>query len=74
MKIYSLKGKVAVIIGGGGHLCSAMAEGLAIAGASLLIVDLRMNKAIEITNKIKNQYKCNDYPIRSKCSRSKKSL
>ncbi len=61
-EIYSLKGKVAVIIGGGGHICSALSEGLAIAGASLLIVDLRINKAIEIANKIQNKYKCKAIP------------
>ena len=72
-EIYSLEGKVAVVIGGGGHLCSAMAEGLAIAGASLLIVDLRMKKAIEITNKIKNQHKCNVIPLEANVV-DKKSL
>ena len=40
-----LKDKVAVVIGGGGHLCSAMAKGLAMAGASLVIVDMRIEKA-----------------------------
>ena len=41
------KDKVAVIIGGGGHICSALAEGYALAGASLSIVDLRVRKGIE---------------------------
>lgn len=61
--IFSLKGKVAVIIGGGGHLCSVMAEGLATAGASLLIVDMRMKKAIEAAKKINYLYKCNVIPV-----------
>ena len=39
-EIFSLEGKVAVIIGGGGHICSSLAEGYAMAGASLSIIDL----------------------------------
>ena len=45
-ELFSLEGKVAVIIGGGGHICSALAEGYAMAGASLSIVDLRLEKAL----------------------------
>ncbi len=40
-KTFGLNGKVAVVIGGGGYLCSKMAEGLANAGAELAILDLR---------------------------------
>ncbi len=38
-KVFSLKGKVAAVIGGAGHLCSEMALGLASAGASVAILD-----------------------------------
>ncbi len=38
-KSFNLKGKVAVVIGGGGHLCSAMAEGLLRAGVKVVIAD-----------------------------------
>ena len=31
-ELFSLEDKVAVIIGGGGHICSALAEGYALAG------------------------------------------
>ena len=44
---FSLDGKVAVIIGGGGYLCSKMAEGLAKAGAEIVILDLRPSNASE---------------------------
>ena len=40
-----------------------MAEGLAIAGASLLIVDIRMRKATETAKNINDLYKCNAIPI-----------
>src|SRR3954471_21238567 len=36
--LYSLTGKVAVVIGGTGELCGAMAEGLASAGAQVVLV------------------------------------
>ncbi len=54
--LYSLENKVAVVIGGGGHLCSAMAKGLALAGASLSIIDLRKQKASNIANKITKEW------------------
>ena len=58
-KIFSLKNKVAVVIGGGGHLCSSMAEGLAMAGCSLVIVDMRLEKAKKVSNKIRDNFSTN---------------
>ena len=55
-KIFNLQDKVAVVIGGGGHLCSSMAKGLAMAGASLVIVDMRIEKAKKIANSIKEEF------------------
>src|SRR5215204_5831438 len=43
--LYSLGGKVAVIIGGTGELCGAMAEGLAGAGAEVVLVGRNEEKA-----------------------------
>ena len=58
-KVFNLKNKVAVVIGGGGHLCSSMAEGLAMAGSSLVIVDMRLEKAKNISNKIRDKFSTN---------------
>ena len=58
-RIFNLKKKVAVVIGGGGHLCSAMAEGLAMAGCSLVIVDIRLEKAKNISKKISDNFSSN---------------
>lgn len=44
-ELFSLKGKVAVVIGGTGELCGAIAEGLAAAGATVAIVGRDAAKA-----------------------------
>ena len=61
--LFSLKNKFAVVIGGGGHLCGSMAEGLAMAGASLAILDLRIEKANKVAEKIKKDYDVDSIPI-----------
>lgn len=43
--LFSLKGQVAVIIGGTGELCGAMAEGIAGAGAEVVLVGRSQEKA-----------------------------
>ena len=44
-KLFSLEGKTAVVIGGTGELCGAMAEGLAGAGAEVVLVGRSEEKA-----------------------------
>ena len=44
-RLFQLKGKVAVVIGGTGELCGAMAEGLAAAGARVVLVGRNADKA-----------------------------
>ena len=43
--IFSLEGKTAAVIGGTGELCGTMAEGLAKAGAEVVIVGRNKDKA-----------------------------
>ncbi len=50
--IFSLKGKVAAVIGGGGVLAGAMAEGLAKAGADIAILDLNPENAKNTADKM----------------------
>jgi NAD(P)-dependent dehydrogenase (short-subunit alcohol dehydrogenase family) len=45
--LFSLKGKVAVVIGGGGVLAGEIAQGFAGAGADVAIVDLNMESATQ---------------------------
>ena len=49
--LFSLKGRTAVIIGGGGVLGSKMAEGLALAGANIALIDPTCEKAIKTLQK-----------------------
>ncbi len=51
--LFDLSGKVAVVIGGGGHLCSEISMGLSSVGASLVILDLRLEKAKSVAQEIK---------------------
>jgi NAD(P)-dependent dehydrogenase (short-subunit alcohol dehydrogenase family) len=50
--LFGLTGKVAIIIGGTGELCGAMAEGLAAAGAEVVLVGRNAQKAEERLKKI----------------------
>lgn len=52
--VFSLKGKVAVVIGGTGELCGAMAEGLAAAGAETVLVGRSEEKAKARLTKIES--------------------
>ena len=52
-KTFSLRKKVAVIIGGAGYLCSAMASGLASAGASVVVLDKNLENLDRIVKKIR---------------------
>ena len=54
--LFTLQKKLAVVIGGGGHLCGTMAKGLALAGASIAILDLRIEKALKVTEEIRTHY------------------
>jgi NAD(P)-dependent dehydrogenase (short-subunit alcohol dehydrogenase family) len=44
-QLFNLQDKVAVVIGGGGYLCSAMAKAYARAGCSVAVLDIREEKA-----------------------------
>ncbi len=51
-ELFSLAGKTAVVIGGTGELCGAMAEGLAAAGAEVILVGRNIDKAQARLHKI----------------------
>ena len=53
LDLFSLKGRTAVVIGGTGELCGAMAEGFASAGAHVILVGRDPAKADARLAKIK---------------------
>ena len=53
--IFNLDGKVAVVTGAGGHLCSEMAKGLARVGCAVAILDLRLEKAEAVEKDIRSE-------------------
>lgn len=50
--LFNLNGKLAVVTGAGGHLCSEMAKGLAKAGCSIVVIDIRKEKAELVAKEI----------------------
>ena len=54
-KLFNLKGKVAAVIGAGGHLCSEMAKSFARAGCKVAIIDLRIEKALKVEKYINEE-------------------
>lgn len=53
-KFEELKNKVVVVTGGGGVLCSVMAESLAAQGAKVAILDLKLDAAAAVAERINN--------------------
>ena len=51
--LFVLEGKVAVVIGAGGHLCGEMARGFARAGCKVAVLDLRLEKAKAVEGELK---------------------
>jgi len=51
--IFNLKDKVAVVIGGGGYLCSEMARGFARSGCAIAILDLRIEKVLSVETELR---------------------
>lgn len=46
-RLYSLRGKVALVTGGGGDLGRYLAAGLGAAGAALLLTDVKASELVE---------------------------
>jgi NAD(P)-dependent dehydrogenase (short-subunit alcohol dehydrogenase family) len=51
-KMFDVSGRVAVVTGGGGILCSGMAEALAKAGCKVAVLDLRQEAAAAVADRI----------------------
>lgn len=53
-QLFKLEGRVAVVIGAGGHLCSEMARGFARAGCAVALMDLRPEKAQVVEKELRD--------------------
>jgi len=53
-QLFNLEGKVAVVTGAGGHLCSEMARGYARAGCAVAVLDLRLEKAKAVEDELRS--------------------
>jgi NAD(P)-dependent dehydrogenase (short-subunit alcohol dehydrogenase family) len=60
---FTLKNKNAVVVGGGGHICSALAKGFAEAGAKVVVADLRIDKAEKVSREINDLYPDSSIPL-----------
>lgn len=54
--LFSLEGKTAVVIGAGGHICSSLANGLAMMGAKVAVADIRIEKSETVSTQINEIY------------------
>lgn len=54
--LFSLEGKTAVVIGAGGHICSSLANGLAMMGAKVAVADIRIEKSETVSKQINEIY------------------
>ena len=52
-KLFNLKGKLAIVIGSGGHLCSEISKGLFLSGVHLILLDIRKEKNDVLIKSIK---------------------
>ena len=57
MNDFNLKGKVAVITGGAGIICSTMAKSLAAQGVKTVILDLNKDAAVKVAAEIEKEFK-----------------
>lgn len=61
--MFNLKGKVAIVTGGAGHLGSAISEGLAECGANVVIASRDGDKCHQLAERLAIQYKTNNWGI-----------
>ena len=52
-QLFNLEGKVAVVTGAGGYLCSEMVRGFARAGCKVAVIDLRIEKAKAVEDELR---------------------
>lgn len=61
--IFSLEDNVSVVIGGGGHICSTLAKGLADFGSRVIVADIRIEKSKRVADEISAREGCSAIPV-----------
>lgn len=61
--LFSLEGRTAVVIGAGGHICSSLANGLAMVGARVAVADIRIEKSKTVSEQINQLYPDASFPF-----------
>ena len=54
-KLFNLKDKVAVVVGGGGHICSEIVKAFAMTGCKVAILDIRMKKSLLVEKSLRKK-------------------
>lgn len=54
-KLFNLDGRVAVVTGAGGHICSEMARGFAQSGCSVALLDIRLEKVNAVADQLRSE-------------------
>ena len=62
-ELMELKGRVATITGGAGHLGQAFAETLAELGADLVLIDLQEEACAEVVSRLQQTYSAQLYEV-----------
>ena len=62
-ELMSLKGRIALITGGAGHIGSAMAEALAELGANIVLLDLSLESCLPVCEHISKEYAVETLPL-----------
>ena len=62
-ELMSLKGRVAVVTGGAGHVGAAMAEALAELGANIVILDISIKLCLSVCDRISKEYAVETLPL-----------
>jgi NAD(P)-dependent dehydrogenase (short-subunit alcohol dehydrogenase family) len=62
-ELFSLTGQTAIVIGGGGHICSSISRGFVEVGASVAIADIRLEKARAVSEALNKEFADRTFPF-----------
>lgn len=62
-ELMNMKGRVALITGGAGHLGSTMAEALAELGATIVVLDIDPEKCADVAEQLRRNFSVESFPL-----------